>query len=74
MATEATLQSTDAGPSSMDAGCARGSIYWTEKPQRRGLLFDIEAFNRFPRSRRGRPRAIPAPSSKSILILSAWTL
>ena len=38
-------------------------LYWTQKLQRRGLYFDIEAYNRFARSRRGPTSAIEGPSS-----------
>lgn len=48
--------------------------YWTEKLQRRGLLFDIEAYNRFARSRRGPTKGDPRSFYETYAHWSAWTL
>ena len=49
-------------------------LYWTEKLQKRGLLFDIEAFNRFARSRRGPTAGDPRSFFEIYPYWSAWTL
>jgi ubiquinone/menaquinone biosynthesis C-methylase UbiE len=49
-------------------------LYWTEKLQKRGLLFDIEAYNRFARSRHGPTRGDPRSFFETYLNWSAWTL
>jgi ubiquinone/menaquinone biosynthesis C-methylase UbiE len=49
-------------------------LYWTEKLQKRGLLFDIEAYNRFARSRRGPTARDPRSFFETYLHWSAWTL
>jgi ubiquinone/menaquinone biosynthesis C-methylase UbiE len=49
-------------------------LYWTEKFQKRGLLFDIEAFNRFARSRRGPTAGDPRSFFEIYPYWSAWTL
>lgn len=49
-------------------------MYWTGKLQRRGLLFDIEAFNRFARSRFGPTAGDPRSFFESYPNWSAWTL
>jgi len=48
--------------------------YWTEKLQKRGLLFDIEAYNRFTRSRRGPTLGDPRSFFETYVNWSAWTL
>jgi ubiquinone/menaquinone biosynthesis C-methylase UbiE len=49
-------------------------LYWTEKLQRRGLLFDIEAYNRFARSRRGPTAGDPRSFFEMYGNWSLWTL
>jgi ubiquinone/menaquinone biosynthesis C-methylase UbiE len=49
-------------------------LYWTEKLQKRGLLFDIEAYNRFVRSRRGPTNGDPRSFYETYVNWSAWTL
>jgi len=49
-------------------------LYWTKKLQRRGLLFDIEAYNRFARSRLGPTDGDPRSFYESYPNWSAWTL
>jgi ubiquinone/menaquinone biosynthesis C-methylase UbiE len=49
-------------------------LYWTEKLQKRGLLFDIEAYNRFARSPRGPTAQDPRSFFETYLHWSAWTL
>lgn len=49
-------------------------LYWTEKLQKRGLLFDIEAYNRFARSARGPTDGDPRSFFESYPHWSAWTL
>ena len=49
-------------------------LYWTEKLQRRGLLFDIEAYNRFARSKRGPTHGDPKSFFETYVNWSAWTL
>lgn len=49
-------------------------LYWTEKLQKRGLLFDIEAYNRFARSPRGPTAGDPRSFYQSYPAWSAWTL
>ena len=49
-------------------------LYWTEKLQKRGLLFDIEAYNRFARSRRGPTQGDPRSFFETYVNWSAWTL
>jgi len=49
-------------------------IYWTEKLQRRGLAFDIEAYNRFARSERGPTNGDPRSFFSTYTYWSAWTL
>jgi ubiquinone/menaquinone biosynthesis C-methylase UbiE len=48
--------------------------YWTQKLQRRGLMFDIEAYNRFARSARGPTDGDPRSFFQAYLFWSAWTL
>jgi ubiquinone/menaquinone biosynthesis C-methylase UbiE len=48
--------------------------YWTERLQKRGLLFDIEAYNRFARSRRRPTEADPRSFFETYPYWSAWTL
>ena len=49
-------------------------LYWTEKLQSRGLVFDIEAYNRFARSERGPTRRDPRSFFEAYPYWSAWTL
>lgn len=49
-------------------------LYWTEKLQKRGLLFDIEAYNRFARSQHGPTAGVPRSFFQSYPNWSAWTL
>jgi|SRR5208337_4373464 len=49
-------------------------IYWTKKLQMRGLLFDIEAYNRFARSPRGPTAGDPRSFFETCVNWSAWTL
>ena len=49
-------------------------LYWTEKLQKRGMLFDIEAYNRFARSRRGPTAGDPRSFYETYVNWSAWTL
>jgi len=49
-------------------------LYWTEKLQRRGLLFDIKAYNRFARSHFGPTSGEPRSFFESYPNWSAWTL
>jgi ubiquinone/menaquinone biosynthesis C-methylase UbiE len=49
-------------------------LYWTEKLQKRDLLFDIQAYNRFARSRRGPTRGDPRSFFETYVNWSAWTL
>jgi ubiquinone/menaquinone biosynthesis C-methylase UbiE len=49
-------------------------LYWTKKLQKRGLLFDVEAYNRFARSRRGPTKGDPQSFFETYLHWSAWTL
>ena len=49
-------------------------LYWTEKLQKRGLLFDIEAYNRFARSPRGPTAGDPRTFFQVYPYWSAWTL
>jgi ubiquinone/menaquinone biosynthesis C-methylase UbiE len=49
-------------------------LYWTKKLQTRGLLFDIEAYNRFARSRRQPTRGDPRSFFETYSHWSAWTL
>ena len=49
-------------------------LYWTEKLQRRGLLFDVEAFNRYARSKRGPTAGDPRTWFEIYPYWSAWTL
>ena len=48
--------------------------YWTKKLQTRGLFFDIEAYNRFARSKRGPTLGDPRSFFEIYLNWSAWTL
>lgn len=48
--------------------------YWTEKLQKRGLLFDVEAYNYFVRSRRGPTEGDPRSFFETYPYWSAWTL
>ncbi len=49
-------------------------LYWTTKLQKRGLLFDIEAYNRFARSHFGPTDGDPLSFFESYPNWSAWTL
>ncbi len=49
-------------------------LYWTQKLQRRGLFFDIEAYNRFARSERGPTRRDSRSFFDAYPHWSAWTL
>jgi SAM-dependent methyltransferase len=49
-------------------------LYWTEKLQKRGMLFDIEAYNRFVRARRGPTLGDPRSFFETYPYWSAWTL
>ena len=49
-------------------------LYWTTKLQKRGLLFDIEAYNRFARSHFGPTDGDPRSFFESYPNWSAWTL
>ncbi len=49
-------------------------MYWTTKLQRRGLLFDIEAYNRFARSHLGPTAGDTRSFFESYPNWSAWTL
>lgn len=49
-------------------------MYWTTKLQKRGLLFDIEAYNRFTRSHRGPTAGDTRSFFESYPNWSAWTL
>jgi ubiquinone/menaquinone biosynthesis C-methylase UbiE len=49
-------------------------LYWTERLQKRGLFFDIEAYNRFVRSRRGPTAGDPRSFFETYTHWSAWTL
>jgi len=49
-------------------------LYWTQKLQSRGLYFDIEAYNRFARSRSGPTRRDPRSFFETYPYWSAWTL
>ena len=49
-------------------------LYWTQKLQRRGLYFDIEAYNRFARSRRGPTKRDRRSFFDTYPYWSAWTL
>lgn len=49
-------------------------LYWTRKLQSRGLYFDIEAYNRFARSRRGPTRRDRRSFFETYPHWSAWTL
>jgi len=49
-------------------------LYWTQKLQSRGLYFDIEAYSRFARSRRGPTRRDPRSFFEVYSHWSAWTL
>jgi SAM-dependent methyltransferase len=49
-------------------------LYWTEKLQKRGLLFDIESYNRFARSRLGPTDGDPRSFYEAYPRWSAWTL
>jgi len=49
-------------------------LYWTERLQRRGLLFDIEAYNRFVSSPRGPTEGDPRSFFATYPYWSAWTL
>jgi ubiquinone/menaquinone biosynthesis C-methylase UbiE len=49
-------------------------LYWTEKLQKRGLLFDIEAYNRFARSSHGPTAGDPRSFFETYVNWSAWTL
>lgn len=48
--------------------------YWTEKLQRRGLLFDVEAFTRFVRSERGPTQGLDQSFFQHYPYWSVWTL
>lgn len=48
--------------------------YWTKKLQARGLLFDIEAYNRFIRSERGPTQGDPRSFFQTYYYWSVWTL
>ena len=48
--------------------------YWTKKFQQRGLLFDIEAYNRFVRSSRGPTEGDPLSFFAHYPAWSVWTL
>jgi len=48
--------------------------YWTEKLQHRGLFFDVEAYDRFVRSRRGPTRGDPRAFYETYPYWSTWTL
>ena len=49
-------------------------MYWTTKLQKRGLLFDIEAYNRFARSHFGPTDGDSRSFFESYPNWSAWTL
>ena len=49
-------------------------FYWTEKLQRRGMLFDVEAYDRFVRSPRGPTHGDPNNFHQTYKYWSAWTL
>ena len=49
-------------------------LYWTKKLQDRGLLFDIEAYNRFVKSDRGPTQGNPSSFFQHYPYWSAWTL
>ena len=49
-------------------------LYWTEKLQKRGLLFDIEAYNRFARSQRGPTDGDRRSFFETYPYWSTWTL
>lgn len=49
-------------------------LYWTEKLERRGLLFDVEAYDRFARSPRGPTDGDPRSFFQTYVYWSAWTL
>ena len=49
-------------------------LYWTEQLQRRGLLFDIEAYNRFVSSPRGPTEGDPRSFFATYPCWSVWTL
>jgi SAM-dependent methyltransferase len=49
-------------------------LYWTEKLQKRSLLFDIEAYNRFARSSHGPTADDPRSFFETYVNWSAWTL
>ena len=49
-------------------------LYWTQKLQSRGLFFDIEAYNRFARSRRGPTRGDKRSFFEAYPFWSAWAL
>jgi hypothetical protein len=48
--------------------------YWTEKFQRRGLFFDVEAYNRFVRSSRGPTQGLEKSFFQHYPYWSVWTL
>jgi ubiquinone/menaquinone biosynthesis C-methylase UbiE len=49
-------------------------MYWTRKLHDRGLLFDIEAYNGFVRSRRGPTDGVPQSFYETYPYWSVWTL
>jgi ubiquinone/menaquinone biosynthesis C-methylase UbiE len=49
-------------------------FYWTEKLQRRGMLFDVEAYDRFVRSKRGPTDGDPRSFFETYPYWSTWTL
>jgi len=49
-------------------------LYWTGKLQKRGLLFDIEAYNRFAHSPRGPTDGDPRSFFETYPYWSTWTL
>jgi ubiquinone/menaquinone biosynthesis C-methylase UbiE len=50
------------------------TIYWTEKLQKRGLLFDVEGYDRFARSKRGPTDGDPRSFYEHYPYWSTWTL
>ena len=48
--------------------------YWTRKLQQRGLLFDVEAYNRFIRSRQGPTEGDPRSFYETYDGWNAWTV
>ncbi len=49
-------------------------LYWTEKLQKRGLLFDIESYNRFARSQQGPTDGDRRSFFETYPFWSMWTL